>query len=267
MARAWELGALADPLAAALVAEVGGKAPQGAQPGWESQEVLAAQFADEGALAVMGVTGEGASTNEPVRQAVLLSPGGDSRPYRLPWPRFSSVFCVTCSQQQYLNEAGGRLWKDSRPRGCVLVPLSADFAKVQGLGDLLLSRGYRSNRESLWVLQGLQWAAGFDVENFFEAVQTAADHAALGSVLIAEVPLNPSEAEVWMASHGFLGRVVSLYDAGLKYGRPFEGPRAGSGFSLFVGRQTNRSLGERETYQAHLKAAEETDEDFFDNFS
>jgi O-methyltransferase involved in polyketide biosynthesis len=269
LARAREQGPLADPLAAALV-EDNGEALRGgsaASPGWESQEILAAQFADEGALAVMTAPDGIEGADRPVRQAVLLGPGGCSRSHRLPWPPFSSIFRIGCAEQQMLDAAGSRLWQGSRPRGCVLVPMNLDFSQAQDLGGLLLEKGYRSDRQSVWVLQGLQWSnSGPERKDFLELVHVASSCAALGSVLVAEVPFDLEDTEAAMATLGFLGRAVSLADAGLKYDRAYEGGGDGC-FSLFVGRQTNRSVGERDTYQAHLRAAEETDEDFFDNFS
>jgi len=250
------------------VEDIGGGALRGVgapPPGWESQEILAAQFADEGIMEVMTAPYGIEGADRPVRQAVLLGPGGCSRSHRLKWPQFSSIFRVGCAEQQMLDAAGTRVWQGSRPKGCVLVPLSSDFSQVQELGGLLVQKGYRQDRLSVWVLQGLQWSgSGPEQDDFLELVSVAANCAALGSVMVAEVPFDQEDAEATMASLGFLGRAVSLDDAGQKYDRPYEGD---GDFSLFVGRQTNRSAGEQETYQAHLEAAADTDEDFFDNFS
>ncbi len=46
-----------------------------------------------------------------------------------------------------------------------------------------------------------------------------------------------------------------------------EGQREGPGRVLFTAQQVRLSLAEMDTYNAHLSAAEATDEDFFDNFS
>ena len=137
---------------------------------------------------------------------------------------------------------------------------------------------FRGDRLSLWLVHGLRWldldggeqrggapsrAAAF----YSDLLGVAAEFAAKGSVLLAEAPhLGAGEAGAFFGQYGFLGSAQDLATVGERYGRA--GPAGGpGGGAVFAGVQQWRSAVEEDIYAQHVAAAEETDEDFFGNFS
>ena len=138
---------------------------------------------------------------------------------------------------------------------------------------------FRGDRLSLWLVHGLRWldldggerrggaqsrAAAF----YSDLLGVAAEFAAKGSVLLAEAPhLGAGEASAFFGQYGFLGSAQDLATVGERYGRAGPGGGGPGGGAVFAGVQQWRSAVEEDIYAQHVAAAEETDEDFFGNFS
>ncbi|CAI5471935.1 unnamed protein product [Closterium sp. Yama58-4] len=157
---------LVDPYAALLAAakqqrKAEGKGNAGNDPGEAAVEaasyLVATRFLDDAIEEAVAQLVGGA---EEVRQVVLLTDGCDTRPYRMAWPRPMVLFDVSPAApytacHNLLHEAG------ARPAcGSVVRHVSADLStgedwRDEGWGEKLQRLGYRGDRPSLWVLQGL----------------------------------------------------------------------------------------------------------------
>ncbi|CAI5517154.1 unnamed protein product [Closterium sp. Naga37s-1] len=160
---------LVDPYAGLLTAaersererESGGQGDAGDDAekaaGEAASYLVATRFLDD---AIEEAVAQLVGGTEEVRQVVLLADGCDTRPYRMAWPRPMVVFDVSPAApytacHKLLLEAG------ARPAcGSVVLHVSADLStgedwRDEGWGEKLQRLGYRGDRPSLWVVQGL----------------------------------------------------------------------------------------------------------------
>lgn len=87
---------------------------------------------------------------------VLLGDGMDTRPFRLPWPEGTVMFCVAPAEvhaaaEAALKPAGARV-----PRGCLLRRVSAELHEGELFAEALERAGFRGDRLSVWALQ-VRW--------------------------------------------------------------------------------------------------------------
>ncbi|EFJ43282.1 hypothetical protein VOLCADRAFT_96625 [Volvox carteri f. nagariensis] len=214
------------------------------------------------------------------------------------------------------------------PPGCLLrrVPLElqpgTDFSS---LTPSLEAAGFRTDRLSVWVVQGLS-GLRLRYQDVVSLLAEAAHGAAYHSLLMGELPyMSYNQAANALADCGLLGAPLAFGTPESDYGRWREGwspgtdgdvdvdggctataaadqatqkeagaagrgARAGAGAGagsetpveaaagaeaeagapqrwLFAAQQIRLSAAQMDVYAAHRTAAEETDEDFFDNFS
>ena len=84
---------------------------------------------------------------------VLVGDAFDTRPFRLPWPEGTLLFCVApaaahAAADAALKAAGARV-----PRGCLLRRVPAELQAGQGCAEALERAGFRGDRLSVWALQ------------------------------------------------------------------------------------------------------------------
>lgn len=91
---------------------------------------------------------------------VLVGDAFDTRPFRLPWPEGTLLFCVApaaahAAADAALKAAGARV-----PRGCLLRRVPAELADGAGFAGALETAGFRGDRLSVWALQvWMRWWA------------------------------------------------------------------------------------------------------------
>ncbi len=120
-----------------------------------------------------------------------------------------------------------------------------------------------------------------DLDSLFAEMANAA---AFESLILGEMPsMTVDDLENFLASFGLLGTDSPLDLVAKEYGSVRQPSGGGSGFwwldglaeyigreespRLFRSTQRRVSVEEMDTYNAHVAAAEEVDEDFFGNFS
>ncbi|KXZ54150.1 hypothetical protein GPECTOR_5g249 [Gonium pectorale] len=170
----------------------------------------------------------------------------------------------------------------ANPRALSMRPVRARFSAPspcpQGgcpsLLAALAAAGFRADRLSVWGLQGLE---GLELkqQEVEGLVSSAALCAAYHSLLFGELPSDVggrAEAENALADCGLLGAPIAFGGPDSSYGvwRPAWGPPPDAREPqrwLFAAQQIRLSAAQMDTYTAHREAAEDLDEDFFDNFS
>lgn len=123
--------------------------------------------------------------------------------------------------------------------------------KLENAADLdsaLPAAGYRADRLSVWFLETEALEAS---DQLAQVAVQAADLAARGSRVLGTLPDSLTERgmENVMAGVGLL----------------MDGVPSAPG--VFIASQLRLSAVEQDVYERHAAAADETDEDFFDNFS
>ncbi|GMH37793.1 hypothetical protein BSKO_05666 [Bryopsis sp. KO-2023] len=234
----------------------------------EAQDVIATQYLDECLMQAVSLTNE---SRGDYRQVVLLGPGLDTRPFRLPWPAGTVIYSVAPAELNKLaiDKIGQETMRASLPKGCIHIPVDVDFTNQDGGGlmDGFAKTPFQGDKPSVWDLQGMSdvGLSQSDWANLFAEIGCLAS---FQSLISGELP--ESATFQLLAESGFLGAIVEYGDPEANYNRwPFP---AGSKDSqslgvLFSAQHQRLSLKEMETYEAHVTAAEETDEDFFGNFS
>lgn len=91
---------------------------------------------------------------------VLVGDAFDTRPFRLPWPEGTVIFCAAPAAAHAAAEAAFKAQGARVPRGCLLRRVPAELAELEleggagaGLAAALERAGYRGDRLSAWVLQ------------------------------------------------------------------------------------------------------------------
>jgi hypothetical protein len=116
---------------------------------------------------------------------------------------------------------------------------------------------------------------GSDAEVLGHTLAQVCNCAAMGSLVLGTLGGLPrNECENVLASNGLLGTVADAESEARQQGklRDHEAVAAERTSEcdplwLFTSQHQRLSLAEMDTYNAHTRAAEETDEDFFGNFS
>jgi hypothetical protein len=283
-----------DPYAAALLATAPASDAMEASPALSSSggapstllDVAATKWVDEALLNAVAATSVSRVNSGDFRQVVLLGDGMDTRPFRLPWPEGTLLFIVAPPEVHELAEAvlGAAPGGPARvPRGCLMRRVNADLGGGASFMDALAAAGYRGDRLSAWGVQGLRGAAAFGA-----ALADAANCMAFHSLAAGELPeMGRREAENALAACGLLGALYEHEGAAAGYASLWSGGGSGGGGGggaggggneaapepaaarrwLFTGQQLRPSFAEMGVLGAHTQAAEETDEDYFDNFS
>ena len=98
-------------------------------------------------------------------QVVLFSPGLDTRPFRLPWPKGTVIYDVASKDVHALRKE--RI-KKRAPRGCLHIPVNlqvpsvlddhteTDRVVLKGIHNLQTQMeriGFRGDRLSVWAIQ------------------------------------------------------------------------------------------------------------------
>lgn len=316
-----------DPYASALAALPQCTAYQEQQQQQAQQDRLAdavsSAYLDALALETAGVVNIELNGAE-YKQVVLLGDGLDTRPHRLDWPKGTVLFCVAPTEAHKAAEAALQAAGAKVPGGCLLRRVRVDVAGLarESDGDQLAAAldraGYRADRLSVWLLQGLECAAP-TLPTLRNLLTSVANAAAFGSVVCGCLPpgLGRRVAENLLAEFSMLGTVAgwkeiavelgagdrvaasAAQDADIAAGLPpaaaaagaagtgatesGDGRGLGEGVSL-AGRQGDGDGGHRPgwlfgaqhramsllqmgIYDDHVAAAQDADEDYFDNIS
>mmetsp|Transcript_16600 Transcript_16600/g.46354 ORF Transcript_16600/g.46354 Transcript_16600/m.46354 type:complete len:288 (+) Transcript_16600:213-1076(+) len=260
-------GSLNDPHAVLLAAECSPSAESRADA---AADAVATRFLDEAVLTATTTVAD----NRDYRQVVLVGAATDTRPFRLPWYEGTVIYLIASPETH--QEAAAALKeaepKATVPRGCLLRRVPANLQGGSGFAEQLEQAGFQSTRLSVWCLQGLQ-DLGLDLGQYERLMVDVSDLAAFGSQICGEIQAeNESSILNMMAEVGVLSQITALETQAEAYGRSQDISDGMGGLPtanrwLFHGEQQRLSLDQMIMYQDHVMAAEETDEDFFENFS
>ncbi|KAK9838883.1 hypothetical protein WJX74_005154 [Apatococcus lobatus] len=215
---------------------------------------------------------------EDYRQVVLLGCGMDTRPYRLMWPAGTVLYEVAPAEVHAAAVAALQAASAKVQRGCLHIRVSADLEAGDSLGEKLARAGFSGNRLSIWGLQGLT-EMQLSPQLLRQLLADVADNAAFGSMVMGELPGLPLQmAEDLLAEAGMLGRVLPFGQEETSFGiwpeQPIPASQADATDGaapahrlLFTAQHQRLSLQQMNMFSDHVQAAEETDEDFFGNFS
>jgi len=204
-------------------------------PNQKKLDVLIARFLDEQLLEAVNLVNSDRSFTKEYNQVVLLGDGLDTRPFRLPWPTGTILFCIAPGEVHERAEAVLSQSTDNNttikekahvPRGCLLRRVSHDFRKPTSFADALTRAGFQTDRLSLWALQATNCLAlNDDVIN--SMLTDASNLAAFDSLLFGELtPRKKGDVDNMLASFGLLGSAVSyreVVDNLLEAGIPIDG--------------------------------------------
>eukprot|EP00898_Chlorokybus_atmophyticus_P001928 jgi/Chlat1/2736/Chrsp182S02888 len=263
-----------DPYAAALVGDQDVVLPNSVDEAQWAYDAVATRFIDDQLQSLV------CHADSILRQVVIIGPGFDTRPYRLPWPQGTVIFEIAPQDaailaRQLLKDAGVRM-----PKGRVLRTVILDTQRSDdSWQDSLLTAGYSGTRSSVWVLQGIR---AFSNEGLQSVLSAASDLMASSSTLIGELPsvlLMPEMEDylssMWsdtstpsemLAENGFRADVRELSAVANELGRELPDD-AQCSRCLFVATQQRLSEAEREVaWQEFERAEEQPDEDSFSDF-
>ena len=247
-----------------------------ASPSASALDAAATAWIDAHALSAtdlvnMDVGGGGAE----YRQVLLLSPGLDTRPFRLPWPPGVVLFEAAPADCLAVSAAACKAAGLAAPRGCLLVRVLADLSSGEDWVDRLAGAGWRGDRLSIVCLQVGSPALALTRPALRAALAAAARSAARGSFLFGDLPgwvSTRAEAADLLAEAGFLvgalerpghsalGGAAAWASAG--WGDEAD-PASPSSRWLFAAQQQGRSDGEMQVLDDHMAAAAEA-EDFLE---
>lgn len=86
-------------------------------------------------------------------QVVLVGDAFDSRPFRLPWPEGTVLFCVAPAAAHAVADAAYKAAGARVPRGCLLRRVPAELADGASFAGALEKAGFRGDRLSVWAIQ------------------------------------------------------------------------------------------------------------------
>lgn len=86
-------------------------------------------------------------------QVVLVGDAFDTRPFRLPWPEGTVLFCVAPAAAHAAADAAFKAAGARVPRGCLLRRVPAELAGGASFAGALETAGFRGDRLSVWALQ------------------------------------------------------------------------------------------------------------------
>lgn len=264
--RANENPLVSDTIAGSLVSLAGRRDEQ--QFCRPDYDLLITKFMDEQLLKTLSIVNMERSHAREYRQVVLLVDAFDTRPFRLPWPPGTLLFLVAPGEAHEKAEAVLAQQRIFVPRGCLLRRVPCDISKPASFADTLLRAGFQSERLSVWSLQGSN-CFQLDDAVLYSFLTDISNLAAFDSFIFGEWKYClQKEVDTVLASFGLLGSAISLKEVQAAivadYAQDIDDDDAPW---LFVAQQKRLSLDEMATYGSHVSAAEETDEDFFGNFS
>eukprot|EP00873_Tetraselmis_striata_P027854 jgi/Tetstr1/448118/TSEL_035414.t1 len=251
-----------DDFAAALASDAGAESEAQA-----AADTLATRYLDEQLLHHNTFV----TDNRDYKQVVLVGCATDTRPFRLPWFEGTVIYMLAPPEaHQHAAAALKELPEAVVPRGCLLRRVGVDLQRGEGMDQHLAKAGFQSDRLSVWGLQGLG-ELGLSEEQCGDLMLDISCLAAFGSQVCGELWAQDKQTVAnLLAGLGLLGHVAGMEEMAAENGRLWDVAKAGgAGASrwLFRCEQQRLSLAQMDTYGAHVAAAEETDEDFFDNFS
>lgn len=257
-----------DKFAAALAGEAG---PQSTAQA--AADTLATRFLDEKLLHHNTFVTNGRD----YRQVVLVGAATDTRPFRLPWFEGTVIYLLSPPEAHQAAAAALKSVPDAVvPRGCLLRRVGVDLQGGANISEALERCGFQGDRLSVWGLQGLN-EMGLSEEAYSSLLLEISCLAAFGSQVTGEMwAKDKGTVANLLAGLGLLGHVAGLDEVAAESGRLWDvAQQKESGVEtpppqerwLFTSEQQRLSLVQMGTYSTHVTAAEETDEDFFDNFS
>ncbi|KAI7840719.1 hypothetical protein COHA_005535 [Chlorella ohadii] len=256
----------ADSYAAAALdaaAAAGGALPEALDAPNLQREALATRFLDEQLLKAATIVNLERDLTQEYNQVVLVGDAFDTRPFRLPWPEGTVLFCVApaaahAAADAALKAAGARV-----PRGCLLRRVPAELADGSSFAGALETAGFRGDRLSVWALQGVA-CLGMGALEVSALLVDITNLAAFDSLVAGMLPPMTRRAlDNLLASVGLLG-------AGVDFGQQTDWGRwrpelaldpEGERPWLFVAQQKRLSNREMGIYEDHVAAAGEVDED------
>ncbi|PSC76936.1 S-adenosyl-L-methionine-dependent methyltransferase [Micractinium conductrix] len=239
-----------------------------------TREALATRFLDEQLLRAVTIVNMERDLTQEYNQVVLVGDALDTRPFRLPWPEGTVMFCVAPQAAHAAADAAFKAQGARVPRGCLLRRVPAELGQLEegggGFVSALERAGFRGERLSVWVLQGVA-GLGLGPAGLTALLTDLCNLAAFDSLVAGLMPaLERRALDNLLASFGLLGAGVD-FGPQTDWGRWEPGlalDSAGARPWLFVAQQKRLSLAEMGTYEDHVAAAEEVGEDnFFGNFS
>lgn len=271
---------LTDPFAACLVEHW---EPPSPSPEATVFDLLAAKFIDNNVLRAVNAVNVGRGLE--YNQVVLIGDGMCTRAFRLPWPSGTVIYLIAPGEVHERAEAILKANGARAQRGCLLRRIDCDLRSGGSCLEVLQRAGYRGDRLSIWALQGAR-SLDLSKDSLQALFVDMSNAAALESILLGELPgCSQAEAEALLASFGLLGVTLTPSEVAAEVIAAAEGDESalqackrvaeealkasegGQGLVLFRAQQRRLSLEEMGSYEAHVAAAEEADEDFFGNFS
>jgi O-methyltransferase involved in polyketide biosynthesis len=87
---------------------------------------------------------------------VLVGDAFDTRPFRLPWPEGTILFCVAPAEAHQQAKEAFKAQGARVPRGCLLCRVPAQLLPDDGTASFaaaLERAGFRGDRLSVWIMQ------------------------------------------------------------------------------------------------------------------
>ncbi|KAI3433309.1 hypothetical protein D9Q98_003127 [Chlorella vulgaris] len=270
-----EIPLFADAFSAALVNAGSGSSSSsssGTDAAATQLDALATRFLDEQLLKAVTVVNLERDNTQEYNQVVLVGDAFDTRPFRLPWPEGTILFCVAPAEAHQQAKEAFKAQGARVPRGCLLCRVPAQLLPDDGTASFaaaLERSGFRGDRLSVWVMQGIS-CLGLGLPALGALLADTCNLAAFDSLVAGLLPpMDRRGLDNLLASFGLLG-------AGVDFGPQTDWGRwhaelaldpAGVRPWLFVAQQKRLSLREMDIYEQHVAAAAEDGEDFEGNFS
>ncbi|XP_009596684.1 O-methyltransferase 1, chloroplastic [Nicotiana tomentosiformis] len=226
---------------------------------------LATKFIDDKLL-------ETIQSSDGLKQAVLLTDGLDTRPYRLNWPTSTLIFDICPTQVfreavQKLQDAGAKI-----PRGCMSFHVPSESFDIE---NVLRSKGFSGTRPSIWVFQGFPVV---NLASFKDILSVVSNLAMKGCLFLGEIPVWLAETEVadlpatktWLdnlfMSYGFRVKAIEYDEVARNLSKDSARRASGVGTSiLFVAEHLRFSDDQMETWRSEFQRIEEEgDEEGFE---
>ncbi|PRW58609.1 S-adenosyl-L-methionine-dependent methyltransferases superfamily [Chlorella sorokiniana] len=249
--------------AAEAAAAAGGALPEALDAPDLQREALATRFLDEQLLKAATIVNLERDLTQEYNQVVLVGDAFDTRPFRLPWPEGTLLFCVAPTAAHAAADAAFKAAGARVPRGCLLRRVPAELADGASFAGALETAGFRGDRLSVWALQGVA-CLGLGAPEVSALLVDITNLAAFDSLVAGMLPPMTRRAlDNLLASFGLLG-------AGVDFGQQTDWGRwrgdlaldpQGERPWLFVAQQKRLSNREMGIYEDHVAAAEEVDED------
>jgi hypothetical protein len=210
-----------------------------------------------------------------MRQVVVVSPGFDSRAFRVPWPRGTCVFELGNGEAHRIAARALRAAGAKPPRGCSHRRVDMDpTVETLSVGEFearMMRVGYKPEIPSVWILQDI---ASVDAEVWRRVLEEATAAMCAGSAVVGHVPEwergSDRPENVFgetvlrdLAVNGVLGRCFPMTALGFPARHSRSSP-LGSG--VFAGKKRKPSARQEEYFreQTYLVEHEHGDEEGFE---